>query len=125
MANGTDSEEFVLLSQVRTGHNPEFAFAKKAQLEICGSLGRTRSRKTRNEAVATNRSKKLKKLDSKDAENDEVMDQKAKDLGDLGDLMSEEEAKIQNSWPHICHHQIVGTGSEQFQDFCIIYAYRG
>ena len=65
----------------------------KAQSEICGSLGRTRSRKTRNEAVATNRSKKLKKTDLKDAENDKVMDQKAKDLVDLGDSMSEEEAK--------------------------------
>ena len=93
MANGTDSEEFVLLSRVRTGHKREFAFAMKAQSEICGSLGRTRSRQTRNEAVATNRSKKLKKSDPKDAENDEVMDQKAKDLGDLGDTMSEEEAK--------------------------------
>ncbi|KAK7857728.1 increased dna methylation 1 [Quercus suber] len=93
MANGTDSEEFVLLSRVRTGHKREFAFAMKAQSEICGSLGRTRSRKTRNEDVATNRSKKLKKSDPKDAENDDVMDQKAKDLGDSGDSMSEEEAK--------------------------------
>ena len=93
MANGTDSEEFVLLSRVRSGHKREFAFAMKAQLEICRSLGRTRSRKTRNEAMVTNRSKKLKKSDPKDAENDELMDQKAKDLGDLGDSMSEEEAK--------------------------------
>ena len=93
MANGTDLEEFVLLSRVQTGHKREFAFAMKAQSEICGSLGRTRSRKTRNEALATNRSKKLKKSDPKDAENDEVKDQKAKDLGDLGDSMSEEEAK--------------------------------
>ena len=74
MANGTDSEEFVLVSWVRTGHKREFAFAMKAQSEICGSLGQTRSRKTWNEAVATNRSKKLKKSDSKDAENEELMD---------------------------------------------------
>ncbi|KAL0004454.1 hypothetical protein SO802_012015 [Lithocarpus litseifolius] len=93
MGNGTDSEEFVLLSRVRAGLKCEVAFAMKAQLEICGSLGRTWSWKTRNEAVATNRSKKLKKSDLKDAENDEVMDQKAKDLGDLGDSMSEKEAK--------------------------------
>ena len=71
----------------------EFAFAMKAQLEICRSLGWTRSRKTQNETVATNRSKKLKKSDPKDPENDELMDQKVKDLGDLGDSMSEEEAK--------------------------------
>ena len=74
MANGMDSEEFVLLFRVWTGHKHEFAIAMKAQSEICGSLGRTRSRKTRNEAVATNRSKKLKKANSKDAENDKVMD---------------------------------------------------
>ena len=74
VANGTDSKEFVLLSRVWTDYKREFAFAMKAQSEIYGSLGRTRSRKTRNEAVATNRSKKLKKSDLKDAENDEVMD---------------------------------------------------
>ena len=66
MVTGTDSEEFVLLSRVRTGHKREFAFAMKAQSEICGSLGWTRSRKTRNEAVATNRSKKFKKANSKE-----------------------------------------------------------
>ena len=93
MVTGTDSEESVLLSRVRTGHKREFAFAMKAQSEICGSLGRTRSRKTRNEAIAINRSKKLKKTDLKDVENGKVMDQKAKDLVDLGDSMSEEEAK--------------------------------
>ena len=65
----------------------------KAQSEICKSLGRTQSKKTQNEAVVTNRSKKLKKTDPKDAENGKVMDQKAKDLVDLGDSMSEEEAK--------------------------------
>ena len=74
MANGMGSEEFVLLSQVQTDHKHEFAFTMKAQSEICGSLGRTRSRQTRNEAVATNRSKKLKRSDPKDTENDKVMD---------------------------------------------------
>ena len=84
----------MLLSWVRTGHKCEFAFAMKAQSEICRPLGWSQSRKTQNEVVATNRSKKLKKSDSKDAENHEVIDQKAKDLGDLGNSMSEEEAKI-------------------------------
>ena len=74
MVAGTDLEEFVLLSRVWMGHKREFAFAMKAQSEIYRSLGRTRSRKTRNEAVATNRSKKLKKSDPKDAENEELMD---------------------------------------------------
>ena len=41
MANGTDSEEFVLLSRVWIGHKREFAFVVKAQSEICESLGRT------------------------------------------------------------------------------------
>ena len=93
MANGTDSEEFMLLSWVRTGHKHEFAFTMKAQSEICRSLGQTQTRKTQDEAMATNKSKKLKKLDLKEAENNKVMDQKAKDLGDLGDSMSKEEEK--------------------------------
>ena len=74
MANVMDSEEFMLLSRVQMGHKREFAFAMKAHSEICRSSGRTRSRKTQNEAVATNRSKKLKNSDPKDAENDELMD---------------------------------------------------
>ena len=41
MVNDTDSEEFMLLSQVKMGHKRTFAFAMKARSEICGSLGRT------------------------------------------------------------------------------------
>ena len=118
MANDTDSEEFVLLSRVQTGHKREFAFTMKAQSEICGSLGRTRSRKTRHEAVATNRSKKLKKSDPKDAENNEVMDQKAKDLGnsmsqeeaksDVVDLTSDDEPK-----GHVGESELVGEGGSK------------
>ncbi|KAB1227407.1 Chromodomain-helicase-DNA-binding protein 4 [Morella rubra] len=94
MANGTDSGEFVLLSRVRTGHKREFAFALKAQTEICGSLGRTRSRKIRNEVLQTYSRKRRKSSESKDAENDALRDQKkAKDSEDLGGSMSEEEAK--------------------------------
>ncbi|KAF8039517.1 hypothetical protein BT93_B1896 [Corymbia citriodora subsp. variegata] len=48
MANGTDSEEFVVLSTVRPGLKREFAFALKAQSEIRGSFGRTRARKVQN-----------------------------------------------------------------------------
>ena len=118
MANDTDSKEFVLLSWVRMGHKHEFAFAMKAQSKICGSLGRTRSKKTRNEAVATNRSNKLKKLDPKDAKNDEVMDKKEKDLGDS---MSEEEAKSDvvdltsddESKGHVEESELVGEGGSK------------
>ncbi|XP_062105173.1 uncharacterized protein LOC133816873 isoform X2 [Humulus lupulus] len=51
MAKGTDSEEFMVLSQVRTGLKREFAFALKVQAELCGSLGRTRSKKADNEGL--------------------------------------------------------------------------
>nr|POE76430.1 protein gamete expressed 1 [Quercus suber] len=81
-------------------------------------LGRTWSRKPQNEAVATNKSKKLKKSNPKDAENDKVMDQKMKDLGDLGDLMSEEEVKSDMVDPssddepkgHVGESELVGEG---------------
>ncbi|KAL5081837.1 hypothetical protein RYX36_010258 [Vicia faba] len=50
MAKGTDSNEFMVHSRVRTGLKREFAFAMKAQSEIDGSLGRTRGgSKNRNE----------------------------------------------------------------------------
>ena len=121
MVTSTDLEEFVLLSQVRMGHKDEFAFAMKAQSKICGSLGRTWSRKTRNEAVATNRSKKLKKTDLKDAENGKVMNQKVKDLVDLGDSMSEEEVKsdvvdltsVDEPKGHIGEKESVGEGGSK------------
>ncbi|KAK6936126.1 Zinc finger, PHD-finger [Dillenia turbinata] len=45
MAKGTDSENYVLLSAVRSGLKREFAFALKSQNEIAGSLGRTRARR--------------------------------------------------------------------------------
>lgn len=51
MANGTASEEFVVLSTVRPGLKRELAFALKAQSEICGGgLGRTRSRKAQSDS---------------------------------------------------------------------------
>lgn len=102
MANGTDSEEFVLLSRVRAGHKREFAFALKAQSEICGSLGRTRSKKTRNDVLATYSRKRFKRSDAKEANKDAVTDQKKanndavtdqKKAKDSEDVMSEEEAK--------------------------------
>ncbi|KAJ4969996.1 hypothetical protein NE237_003095 [Protea cynaroides] len=52
MANGTDSEQFVLLSGVRSGLKREFAFALKVQSELSGSLGRTRARKFQNSPTA-------------------------------------------------------------------------
>ncbi|KAI4322336.1 hypothetical protein L6164_022041 [Bauhinia variegata] len=105
MANGTNSEEFVVLSRVRTGLKREFAFAMKAQSEICGSLGRTRASKNRNGVQESPRSKRSKKSGSMEAERDEEKEQNSVDVvqlknsegvkieEDMGDMMSEEEAK--------------------------------
>ena len=111
----------MLLSQVRTGHMREFAFAMKVQSKIYRSLGQTRSKKTWNEAVATNRSKKLKKTDPKDTENEKFMDQKVKDLVDLGNSMSEEEEKsdlvdlTSDNEPkgHVGESELVGEGGSK------------
>ncbi|KAM7279919.1 hypothetical protein ACFE04_007053 [Oxalis oulophora] len=44
MTIGAEGEDVKVLTKVRTGLKREFQFAMKAQSEICGSLGRTRSR---------------------------------------------------------------------------------
>ncbi|XP_027343821.1 uncharacterized protein LOC113856269 isoform X2 [Abrus precatorius] len=90
MAKGTDSDEFVLLSRVRTGLKREFAFAMKAQSEICGSLGRTRASKNRGEVPVqtATASKRSRKTGSMEEEKDEAATMK-----NLEDAMSEEEAK--------------------------------
>lgn len=85
MAKGTDSDEFMMLSRVRSGLKREFAFAMKAQSEMDGSLGRTRASKNRNETpVQTSPSgKRFRK--SGPSKNDEDVD--------VCGVMSEEEAK--------------------------------
>ncbi|KAK7272190.1 hypothetical protein RJT34_28636 [Clitoria ternatea] len=89
MAKGTDSDEFVLLSRVRTGLKREFAFAMKAQSEICGgSLGRTRASKNRSDVVPVQTSpasKRSRKSGSFDEPKEEPKNSE--------DVMSEEEAK--------------------------------
>ncbi|GAB2234785.1 hypothetical protein Drorol1_Dr00004050 [Drosera rotundifolia] len=52
MANGTESEEFVVLSKVRAGHKREFEFALRSQNEIASCLGRSRARKRKGNDVA-------------------------------------------------------------------------
>ncbi|KAI4334319.1 hypothetical protein L6164_019029 [Bauhinia variegata] len=110
MANGMGPEKFLVLSRIRTGLKREFAFAMKAQSEICGSLGRTRASKNRNEAQESPSSKRSKKSGSSKAERDKekkqnpvhvvqlknsdgVKVEKVKFDEDVGDAMSEEEAK--------------------------------
>ncbi|XP_057955697.1 uncharacterized protein LOC131149343 [Malania oleifera] len=76
MANGTDSEEFVVCSRVRTGLKREFAFAWKVQSQMSGSLGRTRARRAQNGVPETRSNKRLKssgskKVEKNDAKNDQ------------------------------------------------------
>ena len=90
MAKGTNSDEFMVLSRVRTGLKREFAFAMKAQSEIDGSLGRTRGgSKNRNEGPVqeTPVGKRVKKTGLDDVMSEE----EAK--SDVVDLVSDEEVK--------------------------------
>ncbi|KAL8158502.1 hypothetical protein V2J09_000039 [Rumex salicifolius] len=76
MAKGTETDEFVVLSKVRTGLKREFAFALKSQNEIAGSLGRTRTRKPVNgldgveEPPSSKRIKKSVPVSRKNAKKD-------------------------------------------------------
>ncbi|KAG2371457.1 Protein CHROMATIN REMODELING 4 [Vigna angularis] len=94
MAKGTDSDEFVLLSRVRTGLKREFAFAMKAQSEICGaSLGRTRASKNRPDPpvqTASARKRSRKTVEPKTSE-DVLSEEEAK--SDVVDLQSDDEPK--------------------------------
>ncbi|KAJ1397768.1 Zinc finger, PHD-type [Sesbania bispinosa] len=100
MANGTDSEQFVVLSTVRTGLKREFAFAMKAQSEICASLGRTRSNKNRNEvhAPASKRSRKsgsVKKNKNEETKEEDVCDALSEEEEAKSDVVDLEEPKNQ------------------------------
>ncbi|XVF05290.1 hypothetical protein REPUB_Repub05bG0159200 [Reevesia pubescens] len=95
MANGTDAKDFVVLSRVRTGLKREFEFALKAQAEICGSLGRTRSRKALNGPVSSpsNRSNKKLKKEAKVEKEKSDLEKSERVVEESVDLISEEEAK--------------------------------
>ncbi|XP_022944249.1 uncharacterized protein LOC111448757 [Cucurbita moschata] len=103
MANGTAPDEFVVLSRVRTGLKREFAFALKVQSEICGSLGRTRSRRLPNAILETPTPKRLKGSVTMETSGGEGEDETAqlrssevgkveevKSMEDMADSMSEE-----------------------------------
>ncbi|GMN59830.1 hypothetical protein TIFTF001_028918 [Ficus carica] len=92
MAKGADTEEFVVLSQVRAGLKREFAFAMKVQNEISGSLGRTRS--TRKVGVGGGgggrlnggrREKKLKISEAKNAGGNVVDEEEDEAKSDVVD----------------------------------------
>ncbi|GAV89240.1 PHD domain-containing protein [Cephalotus follicularis] len=94
MANGTNAEEFVVLSKVRTGLKREFEFALKVQAEICGSLGRTRARRAHNGVPNNGVQGSIKKNNNnKRLKQGRDNVEKEKKSGDLIDVMSEEEAK--------------------------------
>lgn len=106
MANGTDSDEFVLRSRGRVGLKRELAFAL-AQAEVSGSLGRTRARKAQNELPEIVNRKRLKKETKNEAQKEEDDDEKpaiggqklpsegenVKVVEDLVESVSEDDAK--------------------------------
>ncbi|XP_042489983.1 uncharacterized protein LOC122069958 [Macadamia integrifolia] len=101
MANGTDPEQFVLLSGVRTGLKREFAFALKVQSELCGSLGRTRARKFQNSPTANGVSqnssnKRIKKSNpKKETKNDAAKPQIEEEMKrDVDKSLIEEEPNV-------------------------------
>lgn len=75
MANGTDSDGFVLRSQGRVGLKRELAFAL-AHADVSGSLGRTRARKAQNELPEIVNRKRLKKETKNEAQKEEDDDEK-------------------------------------------------
>ncbi|XP_061345357.1 uncharacterized protein LOC133291167 [Gastrolobium bilobum] len=104
MAKGADSDEFLLLSRVRTGLKREFAFAMKAQSEICGgSLGRTRASKNRNGVVpvqtapAGKRSRKSGSFEGALENSEDVVDATSEEeaKSDVVDVTSDDEPKNQ------------------------------
>ncbi|KAL5580147.1 hypothetical protein UlMin_012589 [Ulmus minor] len=89
MAKGRHSEEFLVLSQVRTGLKREFAFALKVQSEMQGTLGRTRARKPDIEDLDNSTGKKLKASPSMAAEKEAEKDLKPcsdRKVGEDGNL---------------------------------------
>ncbi|KAF3455153.1 hypothetical protein FNV43_RR05601 [Rhamnella rubrinervis] len=108
MANGKDSDEIFICSQVRTGLKREYAFASQAygsQAQMYGSLGRTRARKAQNQPMGSPTGKRLKvsspvetkreaERDSEQSNGEVGEEEKAKAVEeDFGDSTSEEEAK--------------------------------
>lgn len=106
MANGTDSDGFVVRSRGRVGLKRELAFAL-AQAEVSGSLGRTRARKAQNELQDIVNRKRLKKETKNEAQKEEDGDEKpaiggqklpsegenVKVVEDLVESVSEDDAK--------------------------------
>ncbi|KAM5584297.1 hypothetical protein ABKV19_003924 [Rosa sericea] len=98
MANGTDSDEFVVRSRVRPGLKRELTFAL-AQAEVSCSLGRTRARKAQNELPVNVNRKRLKKEAKSEPQKDEEEEKPAsggenvKVVEDLVEAISEDDAK--------------------------------
>ncbi|KAJ9554717.1 hypothetical protein OSB04_009331 [Centaurea solstitialis] len=100
MANGTDGEEYVLLSSIRPGLKREFAFAMKSQSENYGFCGRTRARRAQMlpEPSPVNKKSKTSDLGLEKEEKIDVCLEKVESVSntdeeesksDVVDLMSE------------------------------------
>ncbi|KAI3523360.1 hypothetical protein L1887_01424 [Cichorium endivia] len=72
MANGTDGEEYVLLSSIRPGLKREFAFAMKSQSENYGFCGRTRARRAQMSPEPSPINKKSKTADLGNAKEEKI-----------------------------------------------------
>ncbi|KAK7262237.1 hypothetical protein RJT34_29800 [Clitoria ternatea] len=88
MAKDTDLEQLIVLSKVKKGLKREFAFAMKAQYDMCSSLGRTRSRNVVQD-LNYYTSKKSRKSDSVESKNDSFTTFRINDK-DVTNILSED-----------------------------------
>lgn len=99
MANGGDTEEYVVVSSVRPGLKREFAFAWKSQADCAGSIGRRRARRTPNGALENEAPKnspspkRFKSSDSNDVKNDSDSAEKLKLSSGAENVMMDEAVK--------------------------------
>ncbi|XP_058199978.1 uncharacterized protein LOC131314980 isoform X4 [Rhododendron vialii] len=94
MANGADTEEYVVVSRVRPGLKREFAFAWKSQADCAGSTGRTRARRTPNGALGNEASKdspSSKRFKSSESNKDSESVEKHKLIGSTENVGSDVE----------------------------------
>ncbi|KAI8524181.1 hypothetical protein RHMOL_Rhmol13G0129800 [Rhododendron molle] len=97
MANGADTEEYVVVSRVRPGLKREFAFAWKSQADCAGSTGRTRARRTPNGALGNEASKdssSSKRFKSSESNKDSESLEKHKLIGSTENVGSDVERLI-------------------------------
>ncbi|KAK9690063.1 hypothetical protein RND81_09G102000 [Saponaria officinalis] len=126
MAGEGDSEDYVDLSQVRTGHKREFQFALKSRAEFSGSLSRLRVRKRVDEFDGSPSRLRVRKRvaesDRRVAESD-VEEQLKSDVvdltGDDGDVVVESTARRESEGDDTvidCDREYIVVGEEDEDD---------